>query len=55
MNITFREYKDEDKEILLDLGKKLDAHVKVMDPLRRIKNLPGFAELALKDNLEKCS
>lgn len=55
MNITFREYKEEDKNTLLQLSKKLGEHGKSMDPIQRIKNFPGFAELDLEDNLENVS
>lgn len=52
MEITFREYTDEDRELLLNFVYKLEQYVKDLDPIKRVKNLPGFAELALKELLE---
>ena len=55
MNITYREYTDQDKNTLLELGKKLDEHARAMDPMQRIKNFPGLAERVLEDNLKNVS
>lgn len=52
MNITYREYKEEDKEILLNLRKELAAYAKSIDPIQRVRNLPGFAELAIEETLK---
>ena len=52
MNITYREYTDQDKNTLLELGKKLDEHGRAMDPMQRIKNFPGFAERVLEESLK---
>lgn len=51
MNLTFREYKNDDKDLLLNLIRKLGQTSKNIDPLQRVKNLPGFAELSLTDLL----
>ncbi len=53
MNITFREYNEKDNDLLLELSNKLEEHIKIVDPLHRIKNLPGFAEASLQETLEK--
>lgn len=50
--MTFRDYKDEDRDILLDLTNKLEECVKPLDPLRRVKNLPGFSKLSLQETLD---
>lgn len=52
MNITFREYTDADRDLLLDLSNKLEDYAKSIDPLQRIKNNPGFAELSLQETLD---
>ncbi|KKQ66758.1 MAG: hypothetical protein US86_C0003G0001 [Candidatus Daviesbacteria bacterium GW2011_GWA2_38_24] len=52
MDISFREHKEKDKDLLLELSNKLEEHVKHLDPIQRIKNLPGFIELSLKETLE---
>lgn len=51
MNITYREYTDADKALLLTLTKKLDAYAKSLDPLNRLENQPGFAELCVEETL----
>lgn len=56
MNITFIEYKEEHKDLLLDLFNKLKTYGKSLDPLHRTQNLPGFVEASLKetsDNVKK--
>lgn len=52
MKITFKEYKEKDRGLLLKLTNKLEEHVKVIDPIGRIQNLPGFVNVYLKDVLE---
>lgn len=52
MNITFREYKDEDRSLLHELVQELEEYVKTLDPLRRVINSPGFTELSLNETLE---
>lgn len=52
MNITFREYKQSDKEILLEFSKKLEDHGREMDPLQRIKNRPGFTQINVEGMLK---
>ncbi len=51
MSITFRDYTDSDKPILLDMANKLAGHVKSLDPLKRIRNLPGYIEGSLEETL----
>lgn len=56
MKITYREYKKEDKEILLDLRTKLADYAKSIDPIARVRNLPGFVEMVVEKaltNIEK--
>jgi len=50
--MAFREYKDEDKNLLLKFINKLEEYVKPLDPIKRVLNLPGYSELALKETLE---
>lgn len=52
MNISYREYIETDKDKLLELANKLEEYAKSVDNLHRVKNLPGFAELSLKETLE---
>lgn len=52
MNITFRDYTDQDKPTLLELAKKLAESGKVIDPQKRIQNNPGFVEMEVDDTLE---
>jgi len=52
MNITFREYTDADYDLLLTLSNKLEEYAKSLDPLKRVQNNPGFAELSWKETLE---
>lgn len=53
MIITFREYKNEDRALLLEFIRNLGDFVKSIDPLKRIQNNSGFFELDLNDTLEK--
>ena len=52
MEVTFREYSDKDKQQLLELSKKLGAFGKSIDPMKRIQNAPGFAEMDVDETLE---
>ena len=52
MNLIFRDYKEEDKQTLFDLIKKLGKFAQSLDSLQRVKNLPGFFEISLKETLE---
>ncbi|MBI4225644.1 GNAT family N-acetyltransferase [Candidatus Roizmanbacteria bacterium] len=52
MKITFREYNEKDRDLLLKLTNKLEVYAKFLDPIRRVKNLPGFTEISLKETLE---
>lgn len=52
MNITFREYTEEDKPLLLKLSNNLEDYAKRIDPLQRIVNSPGFAEFSLQETLD---
>lgn len=49
MKIVFKEYVNEDKQTLLELSKKLGKYSKDIDPLKRVLNMRGFAELELED------
>jgi len=51
MNLTFREYKDKDRALLLNLTNKLEEFSKSLDPIHRVQNLPGFTEISLKETL----
>lgn len=51
MDITFREYNDTDKPQLLELSKKLAEFGKLIDPMNRIQNSPGFAEMDIDETL----
>ena len=51
MNLAFREYDNKDRDLLLGFIKKLSQTSKDIDPLQRVKNLPGYAELSLTDLL----
>lgn len=53
MNITFREYKDGDRGLLVEFCNKLEEYVKVLDPLKRVQNLPGFTEMSIQETLEQ--
>jgi ribosomal protein S18 acetylase RimI-like enzyme len=52
MQITLREYSDNDWRELLALTKKLHSHIKSLDLLQRIQNQPCYAEMSLHDILE---
>lgn len=49
MHISLKEYTNSDTSELLELTKKLHMYVKSLDVLHRIKNLPGYAEISLRD------
>lgn len=53
MNIVIREYTEKDKSALAKLNKKLQEYIKSIDPLHRIKNLPGFSEMAFQDTMKE--
>jgi ribosomal protein S18 acetylase RimI-like enzyme len=50
--IILRDYREEDRDALLELVNKLEEYVKPLDPLKRVKNLPGFTEASLHETLE---
>lgn len=50
-NLTFREYTEADKTALLDLSNKLEEYAKSVDPLKRVKNFPGFNDLSVEETL----
>jgi GNAT superfamily N-acetyltransferase len=52
MDVTFREYLDKDHDQLLTLSKKLGTFGKSIDPMKRIKNASGFAEIDLEETLQ---
>jgi len=52
MDVTFRNYKSKDKPTLLKLSKKLGAVGKILDPMSRIQNAPGFAEMDVDETLK---
>ncbi|HSX08702.1 MAG TPA: GNAT family N-acetyltransferase [Candidatus Saccharimonadales bacterium] len=51
MDITFRDYTDSDKPQLIQLSKKLSKFGKILDPMKRIINAPGFAEMDVDETL----
>ena len=51
MEITYREYTKNDYKTLLDLTDRLAIYAKSIDPIKRVQNLPGFAEADLLDTL----
>lgn len=55
MEVTFREYRDEDKPLLLALAKELGACGQSLDSMKRIVNAPGFFEMDLEDTLANVS
>ncbi len=52
MDIIFKEYTDNDKIMLLSLRRKLAEYSKEIDPIKRVRNFPGFSEMALNEILE---
>jgi hypothetical protein len=52
MDVTVREYLDKDHDQLLTLSKKLGTFGKSIDPMKRIQNTSGFAEIDLEETLE---
>jgi len=52
MNISFREYEEKDKELLLNFVNRLEEYIKTVDPIKRFINLPGFAEIELEETFE---
>jgi ribosomal protein S18 acetylase RimI-like enzyme len=51
MNITYREYTPEDKNLLVTMARKLTEHSKAIDPLKRVINSPGYVEADVEDML----
>jgi len=51
MAINYRDY-DGEKDVLLDFVNKLEEYVKPLDPIHRVKNFEGYADLSLKEMLE---
>lgn len=52
MDITYKDYSQADSELLKSLSRELESYIKNIDPIRRIKNLPGFSELSIQETLE---
>lgn len=52
MYVTFREYTEGDKTRLIELAKELADMHKVMDPMKRVVNGPGFVENDIAETLE---
>lgn len=52
MNISIREYQSTDKEILLNIIKDLHDFVVELDPIDRLKHMPGYGEYSLKQTLD---
>ncbi len=52
MEITYREYAEEDKKDLIALEHELEEFQKQIDPLKRVQNLKGFAELEIENTLK---
>ncbi|MGI8420191.1 MAG: GNAT family N-acetyltransferase [Candidatus Levyibacteriota bacterium] len=55
MEISFREYKDTDKQLLLNLQKEFGDFIKPLDPMHRVQQLPGFHERLVDEMLEQVS
>ncbi|HRN96215.1 MAG TPA: GNAT family N-acetyltransferase [Candidatus Levybacteria bacterium] len=52
MNITYRQYTENDQEIFFSLNQKLGTYVKGIDSLHRIQNNSGYFELSVQETLE---
>ena len=52
MDVKFIEYEDKDKDMLLELANKLEEFAKSLDPIKRVKNSPGFIESSVAETLE---
>ncbi len=52
MEITYREYKESEKPLLLEMARKLTEHSKAIDPLKRVINEPGYVESDVEDMLD---
>ncbi len=44
MNISFRQYHENDEESIIKLMNKLQDHLISIDPLKRMRRLPGYGE-----------
>ncbi|OGM20442.1 hypothetical protein A2714_01275 [Candidatus Woesebacteria bacterium RIFCSPHIGHO2_01_FULL_38_9] len=53
MDITFREYRETDRQLLQSLIEKLMDYVVSTDPIKRIRRLDGYGALTLKKLLKK--
>ena len=53
MDISFREYTDNDKKLLTELVMKLMDFVILTDPIKRIRRMPGYDEVGIKRLLNK--
>lgn len=53
MNITIRQYTDTDKLTILAMFDDFQGYLISIDPLNRLRKLPGHAEVALRETLEE--
>ncbi len=44
MNVQIREYNDRDKKHIIDCVEKLHDHVVSLDPLKRLRKMPGYID-----------
>lgn len=52
MEITYREYIESEKPLLIEMARKLTEHSKAIDPLKRVVNSPGYVEADVEDMLD---
>ncbi len=52
MSVSIREYRDNDQELFRRFIEKLQDFVVTTDPIKRIRKLLGFGEVALKRSLK---
>ena len=51
MEITIREYRETDKNFLLEATDMLHEYVVALDPIKRLRKMPGYAENTVNDLL----
>src|SRR5438270_147008 len=51
MDISIRKYNEQDKEFLLDVANKLHEFAISLDPIKRLRKMPGYAEHAVNELL----
>ena len=55
MNLIIREYQSSDKDTFLALIKKLHDFVVDIDPIHRVRHMPGYAEFSVQKTLDTVS